>query len=60
MALYYAPEDETRAATGVVAAAIDRLVGWVLCGPRQHDSDLLLSLGRVSSVKAGERTGKRS
>lgn len=50
---------ETRATTNRVVAAIERLIGWVLFGPRQHDRDLLLSLGTVSSTDAGEQAGKR-
>lgn len=50
---------ETRATTNKVVAAIERFIGWMLFGPRQHERDLLLSLGRVSATFTGERTGKR-
>lgn len=37
---------------------LERLTVWLLFGPRQHDHDLLISLGPVSSAKSCERAGK--
>lgn len=51
MAIYLG---ETRAVTNRVTAAIERFLGWWLIGPRQHDADLLLSLGRLPRFSAGE------
>lgn len=51
---------ETRATTCRVMAALEAYVGWMLYGPRQHEADLLLSLGVVSPVSRSESTGKRS
>jgi hypothetical protein len=59
VAIYLDTDGEERATTSRVMAALERFVGWLLWGPRQHDHDLLLSLGRVSSTVAGERVGKR-
>ena len=50
---------KARATTNRVMAAIEAFIGWMLFGPRQHDADLLLSLGRLSSGIEGERAGKR-
>lgn len=52
--------DETRATTNGVMAAIEAFCNWWVLGPKQHDADLLLNLGSVSSVIVGERSGKRS
>lgn len=57
MAIYWG---ESRATSNRVMAAIERFVDWWLFGPRQHATDLLLSLGTVSSTVDGERVGKRS
>lgn len=46
-----------RAAT-FVTAAWQSFAGWMLWGPRQHDGDLLASLGTVSFTATGERVGK--
>jgi hypothetical protein len=51
---------EERATTSRVMAAMERVIGWLLWGPRQHDADLLRSLGRLSSANIGEITVKRS
>lgn len=45
---------ETRATTNVVMAAVEGFWGWMLFGPRQHEHDLLLSLGPVPRWTTGE------
>lgn len=52
MALYLG---ETRATTtSIVMAAVQDFLGRMLFGPRQHDRDLLVSLGPVPRFIAGE------
>lgn len=53
-------QDGTRATTHPVMAALERFVGWMLFGPRQHDRDLRAALGPVSPASLRESTGKRS
>lgn len=45
---------EARATTLPVMAAIEKLIGWMLFGPRQHESDLRWSLGAVPRESLGE------
>lgn len=45
---------EARATTNRVMAAIERVIDWLLWGPRQHEVDLLWSLGPVPRFIQGE------
>lgn len=49
-----AREAGTRATTTRVMAAIEAFIGWMLCGPRQHDADLLAECGTLPRFTAGE------
>lgn len=45
---------EAGAAATLIAATWKRLVDWLLCGPRQHDCDLLALLGAVPRYARSE------
>lgn len=49
---------ETRATTHRVVAAIDGFIGRLLCGPRQHEGDLLSEPGRCHPASLREGTGE--
>lgn len=55
MPIYLATDqDETRATTNRVMAAVERWLGWLLWGPRQHDADRCWELGTVPRFSRSE------
>jgi hypothetical protein len=47
-----------RAVTTFAAAAVAAFVDWMLVGPRQHEADLLLSIGICHPAQLSETSGE--